>query len=219
MFKRSISIAASCLVLILYVNSCRTGVEPSPSPGIVRVTLRSSETDTTIVIQSDTSRFSRWDEFYLYISQAKVYRGQNYVPLYADRSIARLSGDTVNIIKREWLNGAPIKPTDFTEINTKNSRFINYVVFESYAPPGDYDSLALSLTAYEILVFVPKVYVNPVQLPPGTHPQMQFPTKITVHEGGVTQVNLEILPYSSLTRYRDSYLFARKVRIVNIENM
>lgn len=219
MFKRSISIAASCLVLSLCVNSCRTGVEPSPSPGIVRVTLRSIETDTTIIIQNDTSRFSRWDEFYLYVSQGKIYRGHNYALLYADLGIARVPGDTVNIIKREWLNGVPIKPTDFTEINTRNSRYIKYVVLESYVPPGEYDSLAFALTANEILTFVPKVYMNPVQLPPETHPQMQFPARITVNEGRVTEVNLEIFPFSSLYRFRDSYLFGRKIKVVSVENL
>ncbi|MBM4160363.1 MAG: hypothetical protein FJ217_04595 [Ignavibacteria bacterium] len=219
MIKRSILVAASCLVFGLCVNSCRTGVEPSPSPGIVRVTLKSIETDTTIIIQNDTSRFSRWDEFYLYISQGKIYRGHNHALLYAEPSIARVPGDTVNIIRREWLSGVPIKPTDFTEINTRNSRYIKYVILESYVPPGEYDSLAFALTANEILIFLPKVYMNPVQLPPGTHPQMQFPAKITVNEGRVTQVDLEIFPFSSLYRYRDSYLFGRKIRVASVENL
>ncbi|MEK6756736.1 MAG: hypothetical protein AABZ02_11345, partial [Bacteroidota bacterium] len=61
--------------------------------------------------------------------------------------------------------------------------------------------------------------MNPVQLPPGTHPQIQIPAKITVNEGRVTQVNLEIFPFSSLYRFRDSYLFGRKIKVVSVENL
>lgn len=218
MFKRSIYIATCYLLLSWVCSACRTGVEPSPNPGILRVTLKANEADTTIIIQNDTSRFSRWDEFNLIVSRGKILRGANYALLYADRSIARVPGDTVNIIKREWLNGVPIKPTDVAEINTKNSRYITYVIFESYVPPGEYDSLSFSLSANEILIFVPKVYMNPVQLPPGTTPQMQFPVHITVAEDRLTQVNLEIFPFSSLYRFRDSYLFGRKMMVVSVDN-
>ena len=219
MLKRSRYVAVCCLVVYLGFEGCHTGVEPSPGPGILRVTLKADDSDTTIIILNDTSRFSRWDKFNLMISQGRIYRGPNYALLYADPSIARISGDTINIIKREWLNGASITPTDFTEINTKNSRYIKYVVFESYVPPGEYDSLSFSITANEILIFMPTVYANPVQLPPGAYPQMRFSARTRVTEGRVTQVNLEISPFSSLQRYRDSYLFVRKMRVVSVENL
>lgn len=219
MLTRLIFIVATCLAIVLLLQSCQTGVEPSPGPGILRVTLRANERDTTIIIQSDTSRLSRWDEFNLTVSQGRLYRGSNYALLYVDRSIDRIPGSTVNILHREWLNGVPIRQTDFAEINTKNSRYMTYVVFECFVPPGTYDSLTFTLTAAEILIFIPKVYQNPIQLPPGTRPQMQLSTNVTVNEGRVTQVNLEILPFGSLSRYRDSYLFDRKVRVVGVDNL
>ncbi len=219
MLKRLTCIVATCLAIVLLLGSCQTGVEPSPEPGILRVTLKANETDSTIIIQSDTSRLSRWDEFNLTVSQGRLYRASNYALLYADRSIGRIPGSTVNILHREWLNGIPIKNTDITEINTKNSRYITYVVFESFVPPGTYDSLTFTLTASEILIFIPKVYQNPIQLPLGTRPAMQISTNLTVNEGRVTQVNLEILPFGSLGRYRDSYIFDRKVRVVNVDNL
>lgn len=219
MRKRPLRIAMWYLVLAASFNACQTGVEPSPNPGVLRVTLKSSELDTTIVIQNDTSRFSRWDEFNLFVYQGKAYRGGNYGYLYRDPGFDRVVGDTVNIIKRQWLNGDPIKPTDYGEINTLNSRYVKYVIFESYVPPGDYDSLSFALTASEILIFVPKVYTNPIQLPPGATPQLQFPAHITVNEGRITEVNLEILPFSSLYRYRDSYLFARRISIAGVNNL
>jgi hypothetical protein len=219
MLKRLMCIVATFLAIVLVLNSCQTVVEPSPDPGILRVTLKANEADTTIIIQSDTSRLSRWDEFNLTVSQGRLYRGSNHALLYANRSIDRIQGSTVNILHREWLNGVPIKKTDITEINTKNSRYRTDVVFECFVPPGTYDSLTFTLTATEILIFIPKVYQNPVQLPPGTRPQMQLSTNMTVNEGRVTQVNLEILPFGSLSRYRDSYLFDRKVRVVGVDNL
>jgi hypothetical protein len=219
MLKRPTCLVVKCLAIAIVLNGCQTGVEPSPDPGILRVTLKANEADTTIIIQSDTSRLSRWDEFNLAVSQGRLYRGSNYALLYVNRSIDRIAGSTVNILHREWLNGVPTKHTDVMEINTKNSRYMTYVVFESFVPPGTYDSLTFTLMASEILIFIPKVYQNPVQLPPGTRPPMQFTTSIKVNEGRVTQVNLEILPFRSLTRYRDSYLFDRKVNVVGVDNL
>jgi len=209
--------ALLCLAVFFCLASCQTGIEPPPEPGILRVTIVANALDTTIVIQSDTSRFSRWDEFYLNISQGRVYGGVNYAPLYADPGLSRTTAVSVNILKREWSDGTPIRATDFREINTKNSRYVKHTVFESYVPPAVYDSLSLVLTAYEVLIYVPKPYMNPIQLPPGTQPQIMFPVKIAVSEGQVTQVNLEILPFKSLSRYRDAYVFSRQVRIVSID--
>jgi len=133
MFTRLLMIAALCSTVL--IGGCQTGVEPSPNSGILRVTFTSNSADTTIVIQSDTSRFSRWDEFFLTITQGRLFRGPHYAPLYATPGIERIPGATVNIIKRQWLDGSPIKPTDFAEIHCKNSRYLTYTVFESNVPP------------------------------------------------------------------------------------
>jgi hypothetical protein len=219
MHKRLLYAGVAVVGLLSVLAGCKTGVEPSPSPGILKVTIKANEQDTTIVIRSDTSRFSRWDEFNLYISQGRLHRGDNYAFLYADPGIERIGADTVNILARQWLNGVPVKPSDISEIHAKNSRYIQYTIFNSYVPPGSYDSLTFNLTAYEILVFVPKVYQNPIQLPPGARAQMAFPANITVEAGGVTQIDLEISPFGSLSRYRDTYLFDRKVKIVGIQKL
>jgi len=219
MLKRLTYIATLCLAFYLCFSGCGTGVEPSPNPGIVRVTLKSNETDTTIIIQNDTSRFSRWDEFNVFVSQGKIVRGENYALLYRDPSIARIPVDTVNILKREWLNGTPITPSDVAEITAKNSRYVRYTIFESYAPPGEYDKLQFNLTANEVLIFIPKNYANPIQLPPGVLPQVEFKRSIQVNEGRVTQIDIEIYPFQSLRRYRDSFLFDRKMEIVGVQNL
>ena len=160
--------AACCALLIPW--GCKTTVEPSPEPGILRVMLKGAETDTRIIIQSDTSRFSRWDNFNLVVNQGRAYQGDNYAYVYNNPTSDRKSSDTVNILAREWLNGVPITSQDTDSITTSNSRFRNYVIFESYVPPGTYTKFTFIMTASEMEIFIPKHYLNPVSLPPDLTP-------------------------------------------------
>lgn len=52
--------------------SCITGVEPSPEPGIFRVTLQSNPADSFIVIQMDTLTVSKNDWFVVTIYQGFI---------------------------------------------------------------------------------------------------------------------------------------------------
>lgn len=204
------------LIAVILHLDCGTGVEPSPSPGIVRVTLKANEQDTAIVIRSDTTRFSRWDSFALYISQGLLYRDKNYAYLYRDISSARIVSDTVNIIGREWLNGVPITANDTTTITTANSRYIKYVIFETYVQPGVYNRLEMNLNGMEVDTYIPKLYQNPIRLPDSTSAVIGFDQSYTVSEGRTTEINLEIDPFGSLTRYRDLYVFSRKMKIIRV---
>ena len=196
---------------------CTVGVDPSPHPGTIRVTLKSDESDTGLPILGDTTTFSRYDSFNASVFSGRVYRGRNYAPIYVNASIERIDGSTVNLIAREWLNGVPITIRDSVTITPENSRYIKYVIFESMVPPGDYDLLEFSLTATEVVTFNPRLYNNPVQLPPGTTPQLPFTGTFSVQDDKVTQIDIEILPFKSLTRYQDTFLFDRQVRIVKIQ--
>jgi len=201
------------------LQGCKTSVEPSPEPGILRVLLKGADADTTIILQNDTSQFSRWDNFNVYVSQGRLYRGDNYAYIYNNTSSERKSSDTVNILGREWLNGVPITFADSDPITPANSRFRTHVIFESYVPPGDYNKLSVTLTANEMEIFVPKHYLNPVSLPPGITPAMEFTVSLSVQESGVTEVLLEISPYKSLRRYQDQFYFERKIVVSHVKNL
>lgn len=207
--------AAWCALLTPW--GCKTAVEPSPEPGILRVMLKGAESDTRIIIQSDTSRFSRWDNFNLVVNQGRAYQGDNYAYVYNNPTSDRKSSDTVNILAREWLNGVPITSQDSDSITTANSRFRNYVIFESYVPPGTYTKFTFIMTASEMEIFIPKHYLNPVSLPPDLTPSLEFPASFSVNEQGVTEIQLEISPYASLTRYQDQFYFQRKIAITGIQ--
>jgi hypothetical protein len=202
--------------LLWGADGCKTNVEPSPEPGTIRVVLKSADTDTAIIIQNDTSRFSRWDNFNVLVSQCRLYQGETYAYIYSNTSADRQASDTVNVLAREWLTGVPITFLDSDEITPANSRFRRHVIFESFVPPGTYQKLSLSVTASEMEFFIPKHYLNPVGLPPGVTPAMEFPVDVTVNERGVTEVELELSPYKSLRRYQDQFYFERKVVVKKV---
>lgn len=217
---RGAAAAGVCLVgVMLATQGCTTGVEPSPRPGIIRVTLKSSDSDVSLVILSDTTRFSRYDQFDARVYGGRVLRGDNYAPIYATTSIERIESDTVNLLAREWLNGTPINIRDSVTITPQNSRYRKFTVFEWFLSPGTYDQLEFTLMADEVVTYIPKLYVNPIQLPPGSPPQLFFVTPFSIQEDRVTQIDVEILPFQSLHRYQDSFLFDRKMQVVRVQNL
>jgi hypothetical protein len=202
--------------LLWGAGGCKTNVEPSPEPGTIRIVLKSADSDTMIIVQNDTSQFSRWDNFNVLVSQCRLYQGETYSYVYSNTSADRQASDTINVLAREWLNGVAITPLDSDPITPANSRFRRHVIFESYIPPGTYEKLSLSLTASEMEFFIPKHYLNPVGLPPGVIPMMEFPVNVTVNERGVTEIELELSPYKSLRRYQDQFYFERKVVVKQV---
>lgn len=199
--------------LSLILTSCTTGVDPSPAPGILRVTIQSDESDSSIVILSDTTRYSRYDQFYARVYDARLYRGDNYSQLYVTTSPQRVQSDTVNLLGRQWLDGTPITIRDSVAITPANSRYRTYTIFEWYVPPGTYDELEFSLVSNEVVTYIPKLYSNPIQLPPGTKPGLFFASSISIQESKTTQVDIVIQPFKSLSRYQDAFYFNRKARI------
>jgi hypothetical protein len=217
------NVLGMCIALgVLYtflLNGCTTGVEYSPDPGIVRVTLKSNEADTLLVILGDTIRFSRVDHFDVTIGQARLYRGEYYADLFTSTSINRIGSRTLNIIQRAWLDGRLILPTDTVfDVDTWKSRFVGETVFEWYVPPGSYDKLQFNLTGIEVFVARPRQFRNPLQLPDGVTPIMNLSRPIQVNKGRITEINMEILPFQSVRRYKDAYIFDRKVSIASVKN-
>lgn len=206
----------TCLSLLL--NSCTTGVEESPEPGIFRVTIVSNEADSILVILGDTARCSRIDRYNIIVSKGRLYRGENYVDLYAEPTIERITSVTVNILQREWLNGALVGANDPYEIPRYLTRPVSYTVFEWHTPPGTYDKIQFGLSGIEVFVAIPRQFNNPLQLPEGVSSIMELQHSVTVKSGQVTQMDLVIDPYKSIRRYRDAYIFDRKVSVAQVKN-
>jgi hypothetical protein len=219
MLKARVCLSAVAVTALIIIAGCTTGVEPSPHPGVLRVVLTSKQTDTSLVISSDTTHPSRWDEFWATVYGGRLYQGANYVDLYATLSTDRIPSAQQNLLAREWLDGTPITIRDTATITGTNSRYRKGTVFEFYAPPGTFDRLDFALTATEVATYIPKIYINPIVLPPGVPAVMSFPGSFTMQEDRTTEVVMEIAPFESLQRYQDSFLFNRKIVVVSVTTL
>lgn len=185
-------------LLGLLITNCSTGVEPSPSPGIVKVTFMSAPEDTSVIILSDTSRFwydstgnSIYDQMTVIVTQARLYRNQNFANLYLDLSNRRIAGDTLNAIQRI------------------NYKYTKHTIFETYIAPGEYDRLEMNLEATLLVVTKPKYYFIPMALPDGVSKTITIPANISVKSNKTTTVDIIIYPFRSLGRYKDMFIFSR----------
>lgn len=176
---------------------CDTGVESSPDPGIVRVTLQSDPADTSIVILADTFTVSPGDFFPIIIFQGKVSQQSNFALLFKDTESYRPEDVIYDVLKRE------------------NGEYVRFVIYESFVPPGNYDRLQFGATASLLIL---GNFVIPVQLPPDADQLMDFYYDFEVFESRVTEINVEISPFESVRRFRDSFLFDPKMRIVSVRN-
>ncbi len=206
------------LVVVCFLHGCTTGVEPSPEAGIIRVTLKSDDADTVLVILGDSTRFSRVDWFYVVVSEGRLFKGANYADLYRTPSLERISSDTVNLLQRQWLDGRLVTPSDpLFEIPAYQTRYAKKTIFEWYVPPGSYDRLQFGLTGIEVFVAIPRRFRNPLERPKGVSRILNFPSPITIESGKTTQIDMEIYPFRSIRRFRDSYLFDPQINIERVK--
>ena len=210
--------AFGVFLILVYCGGCSTGVDPSPAPGIVRMTLKSDDADTLLVILADTIQFSKYDYYDVMVSQGRLWRGENYSYLYTNTSTERNATTIINILQRKWKNGDIITPGDSVfDVDTWRSEYVSSTVYEWYVPPGTYDKLDFNLSGIEMYVVRPRRFQNPLQLPEGVRPIMTFPVSVTVEAGRTTEIQLVVSPFQSIRRYKDAYLFDRKVRIAKIQ--
>lgn len=220
MFEKIQIICVAVVTLAIFITtfwSCDTGLEASPEPGILRVSIQSNPLDTSIVIKSDTFSVIQGDSFGVKFFQGKVYNGENYALLY-ETTDSYLTEDLI-----------------FNVINRLNHSYEKVTVYESYVPPAHYDRLQVGITASEIRVS--RVYTrylydadgnvigsrldtttitNPVRLPDVATPLLDFETDFEINENKITEVVLQIDPFESLERFKDAYVFNRKIRINEI---
>jgi len=191
------------ILLFLSCNSDYnlTGVN-SPDPGIIRIYIKSDNTDDTINIAGDTVSVGRDSDFFeLSIGQGRAYRESNYAILY--KSIHQESMDSyreltkvLNIIERD------------------RNTFNEFLIFESYLPPATIDSLRLSITSSFLQI---GFYQIPIEMPEDMGPLVTFDQKFEIHEDRVTEIHLSIKPFQSLVRVGDSYHFHIDIEVWEIK--
>lgn len=207
--KRKKPVILFSVILIfsaLTLYNCTTGVNDSPGHGIVRIMFTADPADTVLIERSDTFSVStRYDAFFvLKVFQGRVYRDSDFAVLYPNIGSYRQRDEFVNIIAVD-----------------SSGKYINYMVFESYIPPGDYNSLEFGVTPasgipLKIVANSGKTFENPVELPPDESLLFHFDKDFSVSENKVTQIDVQISPFESVKRYRDVYRLYRVMKVTDV---
>lgn len=81
---KSVRYALLPILVGMLLTSCETGVESSPQPGIIEITLRANPDETFIVERADTfSVFSPYQtRFFVSVFQGKAYQGETFATLF-----------------------------------------------------------------------------------------------------------------------------------------
>ncbi|MFA3783307.1 hypothetical protein ABRY23_09620 [Melioribacteraceae bacterium 4301-Me] len=184
------------LSLVAFIVSCDTGVQSSPKPGILRIVLQSNPTDTSIIIINDTLTVSDGDNFRTTVFQGKAYSDSVFAILYPSINSYRQEDKVINVIERE------------------NNTYKPHIIFESYVPPGNYTSIVFGLTADLLHI---GIFDIPVELPPNESKLVALPVNFEVAENKTTEIKVQLNPFKSVQRFRDSYYFNRQLEVVEVK--
>jgi hypothetical protein len=219
-------------LLLVSCESNLTGVEDSPEPGVVRITIQSDPSDTYLVERTDTfSIFTPFGKvFNINTFQGSVFSGEKFAVLFRSTQSYRQEDSVYNVIEvnvpDEELRaiGERIANGEL-DINTLSVEYKKFILFESYVPPGDYDKIRVGINAPRdieqnrivLTALSGKQFSIPLQLPPADSLLVSFPVNFKVSSGQVTEINLRISPFKSVYRYRDAYRFDRKIEVTGVQ--
>jgi len=165
-------------------------------PGILRVTLEADPEDTLIVILGDTVIVSDEDSLGI-----KIYQGKGWA---ADGSYGILYNSVLDYNQDQFV---------YNVLKKEAGEYKKYILYESFLPEGTYSSVSTGLEGLHMKI---GIFNIPLTQPVGADPIMNFDVTYEVSQGKVTEVNLIIQPLASMTRYLDSYVFARNVQVNRI---
>jgi len=202
MGKKGLLTVASLVSFITFISGCTddyrlTGIG-SPEPGILRVYLTSDNQDNSIVIIDETINVNEEDgedSLSILIGQSRAYHDSNLVVVY------------------KTLTDYQEKDQEFNGIKLNGSVYEKFLLYESYVPPIEYDSLLISISSDYIAI---GEYTMDVALPDGESPLMMFRQDFSVDPGGITELTLTLKPLASLIRVGDKYKFFRDITVSSV---
>lgn len=197
LIKVGFMVLAMLTGLAFMTVGCETGFEATTVPGILRVTFQSDPEDISIIIVSDTLVVTQKDSFVVTIFQGRVYADSNFALLFKDTTSFRTEDFTYNIL----------------EVNPSTGEYRQVVIYESYVPPINYTSIQFGLTASRLKIGNFEV---PVKLAAGASPVIDLDYDFTVFENKVTEVNVRIAPFESVTRFRDTFHLTPKINVIRV---
>lgn len=176
--------------------ACNSGIEFSPDPGILRITLESEQADTTIIIVTDTLTVSDNDVFRISIYQGKVYRDSTFSVLYPTIESNSQEERAYNLITRE------------------NHQYQKFTIFESYVPPFKYNKIQFGLDSD----FLKLRNFDKIQVVTPNNFFLNLDADFEVRENRVTEVNVRVSPFKNVVRYKDTYIFAPTMEVIGIKS-
>ncbi len=200
--KTGIKIVLSTLI-ILILSFCSTGIDASPDPGLLRVTLQSDPADTMIVIVKDTIYTQPGDSMHVLIFQGKAYFDSIYSVLFQNRQEYFPRDHNYNLLKQS------------------SGGYEKFIIFESLVPPQDYTHIQFGIRSnYLLLTYGYAVggLEIPVTKPADESSLQNLNHNFSVQENQITEINLRIKPFQSVSRYRDVYLFKPRIEIVSVRD-
>ncbi|MEJ2634038.1 MAG: hypothetical protein P8184_01950 [Calditrichia bacterium] len=180
--------------IFIYLG-CNTGVESSPTPGILRITLESDPADTSIIIVTDTLHVSDKDGFRIKVYQGKVYHDTAYATLYPTLASNSQEELYYNLIVRE------------------NNQYSKFTIFESYVPPQKYDEVQFGIDSD----YLKLKNFDMISVETPTNYFVNLKHDFEVFENKVTEVNIRVSPFKSVSRYKDKYIFEPQMQIADVK--
>ena len=195
---RALSLIVCCIILS---SGCKEDYKivgvGSPGPGYLEVVIKSDDADSMLVIAGDTVTVTEGstDSLALSVSQGHAFRGQDFAALYRNLNDYLQKTETYNPIRKVGGTYPPL------------------MIFHSYLPPANYDSLKFSLTANYLQIGFYQIPLSPVE---GASEFVVFTQGFRIDEGKTTVITLHFKPLTSLTRVGDTYQYSWIFDLVEI---
>ena len=178
----------------------------SPDPGILRIYIKSDDTDRDIIIAGDTLTVGEGpflvidgetipDWLVLVVGQARAYSDTNHAVLFKGLDEYRELTNYYNIIALE------------------DGVYKECLIFESKLPPDTYDSLKIAFSADFISI---GSFQIPIETPPGTEYLQAFYKEFEIQENDTTEIHLVLKPFESMMRVKNTYQFLRLITVNKI---
>lgn len=179
------------------ISGCDVGIEDSPDPGIIRVTLQAAPSDTSVIIVPDTLCVAPEDSFGVTIFQGKAYKDTISAVLYKSTTSTSQQDIIYNIIKIE------------------HGEYQKFTIFESHLPPGNYNKIRFGMRA--IVLKIGDFDEIAVESTDMDYLFVELEQNFNISEDRITEINVQVSPFLSIQRYRDKYQFIPIVEINDIK--
>lgn len=200
MVKKFYSLNMGLVILFIIgfmTFSCDVGIKDSPNPGIIRINLQSDPSDKSIVIVPDTLSVAPKDSFGVTIFQGKAFKDTIAAILYKSPMSTQQEDIIYNIIKLE------------------NTEYKQFTIFESHLPPGNFNKIRFGMRAV-VLKFSGFDEIK-VESPDEVALFIELEQAFEISENRTTEIDVQISPFKSIKRYRDTYQFFPIVKIIDVK--